>query len=142
MPGPVERERLLRAVVDVYAEAGDLEPAGAGAASEEAAANGPAAALGTEDEELLAAVRAVLEEIAAAVSGRPAPPRGAIVAALEGAELTLRMELSAGVRGGLPRLLPGFAYMVTLPSLGEPRAARLAVRVRALGEEYEREGGR
>jgi hypothetical protein len=140
MPGPVERENLLRAIVDLYAEAGARRGTGPGAA-EEAPTGSGATALGPEDEELVAAVRATLAEIAFAISGDPVPPRGPTAAALDGAELMLRMELAAGVRDGLPRLLPGFAYMVTLPSLGEPEAARLAGRVRALTGEGDRGGG-
>lgn len=134
-----ERERLLAAMVGVYLDAGaeaGTTPDGGGEATS------LAEGLGAAEEEMVGAVRAALETIAVAVSGETAG--SATSAALGGAELTTRALVMAGEAERLPALLPGFAYLVTLPGLGEPEAARLAGRVRevvARGEDEEEDTG-
>lgn len=134
MSAAKERERLLAAMVGVYtdAEAGIGEPAPGDNGSTIFAA-GFGAALQPDEEELVGAVRAALEAIAGAVSGEATG--NATVAALGGAELSTRTLISTGEIDLLPRLLPGFAYLVSLPGLGEPEAARRAERVRAVVED-------
>jgi len=133
MLAPEERERLLRALVGVYIE---TEPArtehpprgsehGRGSAAPPVPFPG---LLRPAEEAAVTAIREALETIAAAVSGEPTPA-GATATALGGAELTLRWEIIAGHPERLPELLPGFAYLVTLPHLGEPEAARRSAQV-------------
>lgn len=137
MLAPKERERLLTAIVAVYAGQDDQEDHRTKPVdSDEAIFPGAFAGMFSEaEEELIAAVNEALARIAAAVSDAPAesPARPiAIVAALGGAEMVTRGEIMAGRLDRLPRLLPDFAYLVTLPHLGEPEAARLRRRAREL----------
>jgi len=134
MLAPKERERLLEAMVGVYSEAspGVASKAGSGEKARAILIDAFAASLGAAEEELVRELRAALETIATAVSGEATG--SATVAALGGAELTTRALLMAGEAERLPALLPGFAYLVSLPGLGEPQAARLAERVEALVE--------
>lgn len=138
MLAPKERERLLAAMVHVYAEQGEEQARAAARANGDSAifAGAFGGMFSAEEEELVAAVNAALAEIVAAVSGAApegeAPAPSAIVAALGGAEMVTRGEIMAGQADRLPQLLPGFAYLVTLPYLGEPDAVRLSERAREL----------
>ncbi len=127
-----QRERALAAVVALYA--GDGE--GGSILGLEAEMRGlPRAAfagmLAPEEEALVAAVNEALQRIVSAVGSRsaqPPPPRSAIIGALGGAELVMRAEIASGRGGRVTALVPGFAYLATLPYLGRAEALRLSQR--------------
>jgi|GEM_PF-5301307 len=85
----------------------------------------PTSVPGRAERELLAALRVLLARVADAnYAGLPTSgARRAVLAALDGAQLTARTELLHGDGGdSLRRLIPSFVYLVVLP-LGEREAA-------------------
>lgn len=132
MLAPEERERLLGAMIGVYVDASARDHAPVHDDDGTFFSDAFDETLDAAEEDLVKAVRTALSTIAT-LSG--AGTGGAAAAALGGAELTMRALLMAGEAERLPTLLPGFAYLVTLPALGEPQAARLAERVRTRVEE-------
>lgn len=131
-----ERGRALAAVVALYAEDGEGETDPSLAAEMR---NLPRAAfagmLSAEEEALVAAVNEALQRIVSAVvsrSAQPPPPRSAIIGALGGAELLMRSEIASGRRDRVMALIPGFAYLATLPYLGRAEALRLSQRAAEL----------
>jgi AcrR family transcriptional regulator len=74
---------------------------------------------------------AMLERLAGEGEGATPPPTAAR-AALGGAEAVVRRELAGGRAGELPELLPDFAYVATVPFLGQREALRLARRCEKL----------
>jgi hypothetical protein len=128
-----KRDRLLGAMVELYAEIGDGGPDAAWESEARVEPNPVLAGmLGAEDEELVAEVSAGLSRIAAAAAGLEsdgwAPAASAIAGAIGGAELVMRSEIMAGRVERVPGLLPGFVYLVTLPFVAEEEAMRLSRR--------------
>jgi hypothetical protein len=114
-----------------YSELGEV-PGGRSALDEEGVMAG---ILSAEDESLVEALRNGLARIAAAVGARREhPPRQAVAAALDGAELVVRGELISGNREQLPRLMPSFVFLVTLPIVDQDRALELSRRTEELIE--------
>ncbi len=136
MPTGTERDRLLGAMTELYAELGYEEtgekPEAVGSAAESVSGRAYAGMLSEEEEGLVVAISETLAKIVSAVSSTHsesvAPPPSAIVGALGGAELVMRGEIVAGRADQLPRLLPGFAYLVTLPFVGQQEALRVSRR--------------
>ncbi len=135
-----ERDRLLEAMAALYTELGDEETP-RGSAAEQAAADSVgrgtfAGMLSDEDEELVAAINAALAKIVGAVASqhpeRVDPLPNAIIGALGGAEMVMRAEIIDGHIDRLASLLPGFAYVATLPFVGEEEALRLSRRTEEL----------
>jgi hypothetical protein len=129
-----ERGRALAAVVALYADGEEGEST---SGWPEGAENLPRAAfagmLSAEEEALVAAVIGALARIVSAVNAhstptRPPPPPSAIVGALGGAEMVMRAEIVAGRPERVPELIPGFAYLATLPYLERAEALRLSQR--------------
>jgi hypothetical protein len=91
---------------------------------------------GPEDEWLVRSFREFLARIAATLyDGREDPPLGSVEAALDGAEMVMRGELASGGAARLPRLLPSFVFLVTLPIVDQDRALALSRRTTQLIEE-------
>jgi AcrR family transcriptional regulator len=65
-------------------------------------------------------------------SSAPRKPQSAPRAALGAAEAVIRREIVAGNTEQIPRLLPDFIYMATVPFLGQEEAIQLARRAREL----------
>lgn len=134
MQAEQERDRLLRAMAELYAELGYEETRGdleaVQAVAESISGRAFDGMLSEEEESLVAAVNEALARIVSAVSGAHsgsvAPPPTAIVGALGGAEMVMRGEIMAGRVDRLPRLLPSFVYLATLPSLGQEEALGLS----------------
>lgn len=85
--------------------------------------------LSPTDESLVTRFRASLAKIAAAVApGTGNPDLRAVQTALDGAELVVRGELVSGNEEQLPRLMPSFVFLVTLPAVGQNRAIALSQR--------------
>jgi hypothetical protein len=94
-----------------------------------------------EDEELIAGLRGALARLASAAQrgeGADGAPDGAVLAALDGAELVMRGEILLGNGGRLAALVPSFAFLATLPVIGRERALDLSRRAEKL---LEVEGG-
>jgi hypothetical protein len=135
-----ERDRLLRAMAELYTELGHEETV-RGSAAERAAADAVgrgafAGMLSKEEEELVASINAALAKIVGAVAcqhpERVVPLPSSIVGALGGAEIVMRAEIIDGRVDRLAGLLPGFAYVATLPFAGEEEALRLSRRTAEL----------
>jgi hypothetical protein len=128
-------DRLRREVGDPAAE----ETPGEGLIRGEG--NLQAAALEPEDELLVAKVRRELARIACALTGDNGTEaqRPLLVAALDGAEMTMRGELMRGHHERLPALLPGFVFLVALPIVDRNEAYELSRRTLELVDEAGRE---
>jgi hypothetical protein len=129
-------EALLRVADQLCAE---LAPAGVGEAPGARSALGEegvmAGILSGEDESLVEGLRGGLARIAAALGGRDGDSPGrAVSAALDGAEMVIRGELISGHREKLPRLMPSFVFLVTLPIVDQDRALELSRRTEELLE--------
>jgi hypothetical protein len=86
-----------------------------------------------EQRELVADVVGALTVIVAAArerSASPGLPPSLLVGALGGAELVISAELLTGNANRIPSLLPSFAYLASLPFLGQREAIRRSERVR------------
>jgi hypothetical protein len=90
--------------------------------------------LACEEERLVIELRRALAELAGAARGArwEASSERAVVLALEGAEIVTREELAAARPELIEAHLPGFAFMVVLPSLGRAAALALSQRVEEL----------
>ncbi|MGE5336048.1 MAG: hypothetical protein ACM3JL_01330 [Nitrososphaerota archaeon] len=88
--------------------------------------------LGPEDEELVATARAGLARIAAALGTRhpKVVSETAYGALLDGAELVMRGELASGKP--VPRLMPGFVFLLALPMVSHDEALELSQRTSSL----------
>jgi hypothetical protein len=98
--------------------------------------------LDTEDEEMVARMRAALAGLAVAARSAADPHADsdrAVIAALDGAELVMRGEILLGNGVRLSGLVPSFAFLATLPVTGKERALALSRRVEALLEDEARE---
>jgi hypothetical protein len=85
--------------------------------------------LSPADESFVTELRMALAKVAEALGVRPDDPHiGLISAALDGAEMTVRGELVSGNEDRLPRLMPGFVFMVALPIVDQDRALELSQR--------------
>jgi hypothetical protein len=92
-----------------------------------------AGSLSAADESLATGLRAGLARIVAALgSRREDPPGQAISTALDGAEMVVRGELLSGNGERLPRLMPSFVFLVTLPIVDQDRALELSRRTEEL----------
>lgn len=90
--------------------------------------------------ELPRRLRQALAALAASARALAEPPideRGerAVRAALDGAELLSYSDIVTGREATIASHLPGFAFMVVLPSLGRTRALRVAERAAELLED-------
>jgi hypothetical protein len=94
----------------------------------------PDAALGSEDEKLVAGLKSCLGRLASAArSGRGEPVQAAAVRRrLDGAEFVMRREIMMGQGERLPKLLPSFVFLVVLPLLGHAEALHLSERAARL----------
>jgi hypothetical protein len=86
---------------------------------------------------LVARLSSALAQIAAAAASPTREDRDdesmeRVVAALARTELVVRGELTRGDEAALREQLPGFVFLVVLPSAGMDRALELASRARAL----------
>jgi hypothetical protein len=124
-------------MTELYEELGyERELEGVRATVESVSSRAFGGMLSDEDENLVATIREALTKTSSAVSsarsGGVAPPSSAIVGALGGAEFVMRGEIMAGRTDQLPRLLPSFSYLVTLPFVGHEEALRVARRTEEL----------
>lgn len=137
-----ERERLLAAVIDLYAEGGSSGAVGEWA-EETLPALGeglPEVILSEEDRDLVEVIDDALARIVAAASAKPdlpPPSRQALIGALGGADMLMRAEILTGGRERLLNLLPTFAYVATSLFLEQGKALRLSQRARELVQEAE-----
>ena len=134
-----EREDLLAATVDLYSRGG-VEPDDcpcaerSGSFSERVFGGG----LSAEDEAQVREVTTALESIVRAIRPRsplPPPPATAVVAAIGGAEMLMHAEILAGRSDWLPRLLPSFTFVTSVPFLDRDESLRLSDRTRELVEQ-------
>ena len=86
--------------------------------------------LSRDDESLVSTMRRGLAAVAAALGAAKLEgvPRGAVCAALDGAELVMRGELVSGNAAQLPSLMPSFVFLVALPIVEQGAALELAHR--------------
>jgi hypothetical protein len=134
-----ERERLLRALSELASEMGGERAAAqpwVGAAGPQVEALGvkwpPSARLGEADEQFVRRLRGGLASLARSLPAEPAVDVAGVRRALEGAEFVTRREIRRGRAAGLPKLLPTFAYLVSLPLLGQAGALRVSKRATRL----------
>jgi hypothetical protein len=127
-----ELVRLLAAVVKLYAEStGNLPNDDRAGELCDAVHADVRQTLEEEGEELVTAVMTALAQIVGVVAepdgGGPAmAPPVSVLGALGGAEMVIRGEIAAGHADRIPRLLPTFAYLATVPLIGGEEAGRLA----------------
>jgi hypothetical protein len=125
------RSGLLEALSELCAETGRGPAAEEAPAGESAAEALQTVRLSSEDEALVAGLRAGLTRLAGV--GR-SEPRAAVRGALDGAEFVARGELIVGHRARLSDLLPSFVFLVLLPLNGSAEALRLSERAARLLE--------
>jgi hypothetical protein len=133
------RRRLLAAVVEIYARAGGGEDGPPTDGIEVPPAIGPGLGLNEAQEEAVKDVVAALTRILALVRSRnpdPELPGNILVAALGGAEMVMRSEIIVGREDWLPRLLPSFTYLTTLPILDRDEALGLAAETEKVVDEF------
>lgn len=82
----------------------------------------PAAAIGSEDEKLVAELKSSLGRLAGGVRPGRGHAEAAVRRRLDGAEFVMRREIMMGQGERLPRLLPSFVFLVLLPHLGHAEA--------------------
>jgi hypothetical protein len=95
----------------------------------------PGAMPSREDEQLVEALRASLGRLASAARSRRGGPVDSVASQrrrLDGVEFVIRRKILMGERGRLPRLLPGFVFLVVLPLLGHAEALELSERASRL----------
>jgi hypothetical protein len=105
-----------------------------------AAGEMPRGQLDAKDEELIAGLRGALARLAAAArTGEDGggASEGAVIAALDGAELVMRGEIMLGNGECISDLVPSFAFLATLPITGKERALAISRRATKLLEEAE-----
>jgi hypothetical protein len=135
--GGAERERLLRALgelaSEIEGERGTQRVGAAGPRFEALAVKWPPSArLGEADEQFVRRLRGGLTSLARSLPAEPALDAAGVSRALEGAEFVTRREIRRGRAAGLPKLLPTFAYLVSLPLLGQAGALRVSKRATLL----------
>jgi hypothetical protein len=132
VPPPAELERLLRLLGELAeGEEPDSRPA---------ALHGeprgqewpPPASLRTEDEQVVADLKAGLARLAGSRPSGTDHAAEAVEAALDGAEFVTRLHLLGGLGVGLPQLLPSLVYLVVSPRSGRLRAISEARRAALL----------
>lgn len=89
--------------------------------------------LDAEDGQVVESLRGALATIALALCPSPGEPAMAgVLASLDGAESVMRVELLRGNPEQLPKLMPGFVFLVALQVAGEDRALELSRRASEL----------
>jgi hypothetical protein len=89
--------------------------------------------LSLEDEQAVMGLRAALVKITAVLSsGAEVLSPLAVRAALDGSEMVMRGELVNGRGEQLPKLMPGFVFLVALPIVDQDRALELSRRATEL----------
>jgi hypothetical protein len=138
VPAGNAREALLRVADQLsielgYAEGEEVPGANSPLGVEDGAMAG---ILNSEDELLVARVRRALAKVAAVLDGNgpDGASRGAVDAALDGAEMVMRGELVRGNAGELPALMPSFVFIVALTVADQDRALELSRRAARLLE--------
>jgi hypothetical protein len=132
-----DRDRLLRAIARLTAEIDGSDKAGAPIGADQWREQALFVDLSDADEALVRELGESLARLASASSTlepAAAPPSSAVSLAIGGAEILMRSELITGRGEQLERLLPGFAYMVTLPYVGQAKALSLSRRTADLLE--------
>ena len=135
-----DRRRLLAAVVELYERAGDDLDGSPAAATRARALTAFGMRLTDAQEVEVAEVRVALIRILAVVEARGSAasslPSNVTDATLGGAEIVMRCEICAGRDDWLPRLLPSFTYLVTVPLLDREEALRLAALAARTSRKY------
>jgi hypothetical protein len=130
-------EALLRVADRLCAELGG--PGGGGLPSGVATLSTKTALPGTlshQDELLLSGLRLGLARISAAAGDSADDFQARAVAiALDGVEMVMLGKLLGGNGAELPRLMPGFVFLVTLPIVDQDRALELSRRTERLIDE-------
>ncbi len=129
-----ELERTLARIVPIYVEDPSAEPAVEGDPPFITRLSPP---VDEHWEEQIAAVLRTLHWLAVTLKRRstlPPAPGSAVQGALGGADLVMRSEILAGRGKQLPKLLPSFAFLTTLPFLEYGEALRRSEQVRELLE--------
>jgi hypothetical protein len=129
-----ELERTLAGVISIYIEDPAAEPVPEGDAPATSDLSPP---VDERWEEQIDAVLGTLWRLAVALERRsilPPAPASALRGALGGANLVMRSEILAGRGKQIPRLLPSFAFLTTLPFLDYAEALRRSEQVRELIE--------
>ena len=92
--------------------------------------------LDAEDRKIVESLRGALMKIAMALCPSPGEPAVAgVLASLDGAESMMGVELLRGHPEQLPKLMPGFVFLVALQVAGQDRALELSRRASELIEE-------
>lgn len=133
------RGRLLASVIELYEKSGEViaDPPRQSFGPVPIRGMGPSLTAGQEA--VLAEVMGTLTRIVAVVATRtaaPTPPTNVVIAALSGAEIVMRGEILIGRDDWLPRLLPSFTFLATLPFLDRERALQLAARTERLAKRF------
>lgn len=135
MPARGKRRRLLTAVIELYEQVGEVRGDRAPRRADRPPVPTFGVRLSDAQERVLPEVMEALTRIIEVVEARtsaPPPPANAVVAALGGAEIVMRSEMLLGRDDWLPRLLPSFTYLATIPFLDRDVALRFAARTERL----------
>lgn len=129
-------EVLLRVTDQLCEELGYVDPEpGLEPRTSAAEVSATSHVLDADDAALVARLKMALAKIAVAVADASGPedsPGRPVEAAIEGVELVMRGELLRGNAARLPRLMPSFVYLVTLPIVEQDRALELSRRTSEL----------
>lgn len=139
MPGPSELQVVLRVAEQLGEELGQTHPGSTAGerVSPEHGRLAPWEPADVEKARWVARMSAALARVATAAAGqaREDADEGAMekaAAALAKTELVIRGELMRGDEAALREQLPGFVFLVVLPTAGMDRALELANRARVL----------